>query len=285
MPPEDSLDLEHLASARHRASGLDIAVVQPSAHRQLRRLRSRCRRSPGVRVRLARKPADLAGADLVILPGSKSTMADLAWLRARGLARAIALAAAAGSQILGVCGGYQMLGRTLRDPDHLESSLDESPGLGLLPVETIFTLPRPSSAFRDGRVDVAALCRRDPHPPGLRDPPGPHRSRRPTWGAGRPPARVPDRRAGREAGGRRRRRGQRRHATVEGTYLHGVLADAGARRCLLAGLARRKGVASRSSLGLGSRSGGYDRLADIVGGALDMTAVARLVGLAYPRGG
>ncbi len=76
---------------------------------------------PGVRVRLVRRPADLDGADLVILPGSKSTIADLGWLRGRGLPRHRA-GRRRGRQILGVCGGYQMLGRTLLDPDHVESS-------------------------------------------------------------------------------------------------------------------------------------------------------------------
>jgi adenosylcobyric acid synthase len=95
-------------------------------------------REPGVQVRYVSSPQALGHPQAVILPGTKSTMADLAWLRAQGLAEAIQQLAAEGVAVVGICGGYQMLGRVIRDPDHAESSLDAVPGLGLLPVETIF---------------------------------------------------------------------------------------------------------------------------------------------------
>ncbi|MEW6422505.1 MAG: cobyric acid synthase [Deinococcota bacterium] len=82
-------------------------------------------------------PAELAGAQAVILPGSKSTAADLAWLRASGLAGAVARAARAGVPVLGVCGGLQMLGQTVRDPCGVEGG-GEVPGLGLLDLVTEF---------------------------------------------------------------------------------------------------------------------------------------------------
>src|SRR5262249_31795237 len=72
-------------------------------------------------------------------PGSKSTMRDLIWLRERGLAEAVLEIARSGGAILGVCGGFQMLGRALNDPDGVESADRSMPGLGLLPVETTFT--------------------------------------------------------------------------------------------------------------------------------------------------
>jgi adenosylcobyric acid synthase len=101
---------------------------------------------PGVTVRFTQAPADVAAADLVVLPGTKATVADLGWLRARGLDRALARRAARGDPILGVCGGYQLLGR--RIIDGVESGAGEVAGLGLLPVETIFevdkTLATPS---------------------------------------------------------------------------------------------------------------------------------------------
>lgn len=65
-------------------------------------------------------------------------MADLAWLRDQGLAEAIQQLAATGSAVVGICGGYQMLGRLIRDPGHVESDAEVAPGLGLLPVETVF---------------------------------------------------------------------------------------------------------------------------------------------------
>jgi adenosylcobyric acid synthase len=90
---------------------------------------------PGVRLVWARTPADCLGADWVILPGSKSTAADLAWLRAQGLDHAITQHAVHGKAVLGICGGLQMLGEALIDPHGIDGN---APGLGLLPLVTVF---------------------------------------------------------------------------------------------------------------------------------------------------
>jgi adenosylcobyric acid synthase len=101
---------------------------------------------PGVAVRYVTEPSRLADADLVVLPGSKSTVADLSWLRRTGLAAAVAEHAGAGRPVLGICGGYQMLGRRLID--NVESRAGEVAGLGLLDLEVVFDavkhLGRPS---------------------------------------------------------------------------------------------------------------------------------------------
>ena len=89
----------------------------------------------GVRLVWARCPADCAGADWIILPGSKATAADLAWLRAQGLDAAVAHHAAAGKPVLGICGGLQMLGEALVDTQGIDGN---APGLGLLPLVTVF---------------------------------------------------------------------------------------------------------------------------------------------------
>ncbi|QIL69626.1 cobyric acid synthase [Diaphorobacter sp. HDW4B] len=89
----------------------------------------------GVRLNWARSPADVEGADWIILPGSKSTAADLAWLRSQGLDAAIAAHAAKGGMVLGVCGGLQMLGEALIDTVGVDGN---APGLGLLPLVTSF---------------------------------------------------------------------------------------------------------------------------------------------------
>ncbi|MDG4764355.1 cobyric acid synthase [Solwaraspora sp. WMMD406] len=91
---------------------------------------------PGVRVRLTADPAEVAAADLVVLPGSKSTVDDLDWLRATGLADVVTAHAAAGRPLLGICGGYQMLARVIHDD--VESRRGSVPGLGLLPIEIRF---------------------------------------------------------------------------------------------------------------------------------------------------
>jgi adenosylcobyric acid synthase len=90
---------------------------------------------PGVRLRWVRTPAELAGADWVVLPGSKNTTADLRWLRAQGLDSAIARFAGQGGRVLGVCGGLQVLGEALIDPEDIAGNM---PGLGLLPLVTQF---------------------------------------------------------------------------------------------------------------------------------------------------
>jgi adenosylcobyric acid synthase len=91
---------------------------------------------PGVLVRFAGAPAELADADLVILPGSRATVADLGWLRDRGFADVIAARARKGLPLLGICGGYQMLGREI--DDEVESRAGLVAGLGLLPVRVAF---------------------------------------------------------------------------------------------------------------------------------------------------
>ena len=108
------------------------------------------RAEPGVLVRFATTPEELGDADLVVLPGTRQTVADLTWLRDRGLDRALLRRAAEGRSVVGICGGYQMLGRTITD--HVESQTGVVPGLGLLPVDTVFgadkILGRPSGSWR-----------------------------------------------------------------------------------------------------------------------------------------
>ncbi len=103
---------------------------------------------PGVAVRLTTSAADIADADLVILPGTKSTVDDLDWLRTTGLAGAVLEHALAGKPLLGICGGFQMLGTTI--DDEVESRRGRVEGLSLLPVEFGFaadkTLARPTGS-------------------------------------------------------------------------------------------------------------------------------------------
>ncbi|MER6311793.1 cobyric acid synthase [Streptomyces sp. NPDC001657] len=100
---------------------------------------------PGVVVRFVDRPEELADADLVVLPGTRGTVRALAWLRERGLADAVARRAAEGRPVLGICGGYQMLGEHI--DDEVESKAGAVEGLGLLPVRVRFavekTLARP----------------------------------------------------------------------------------------------------------------------------------------------
>jgi adenosylcobyric acid synthase len=136
MDAEDSLALDARApEAATAADTLDVAVLRLrwiSNFTDLDALAT----EPGVRVRYTRSAADVERADLVVIPGTKATVEDLERLRAAGLDRALAARAAAGAPILGVCGGYQLLGE--RIVDEVESARGAVAGLGLLPVATVF---------------------------------------------------------------------------------------------------------------------------------------------------
>jgi cobyric acid synthase len=95
-------------------------------------------RHPRIHVRWADTPRELLRADLVVLPGTKTTVRDLEWLRQRGLDRAIAARADLRLPVLGICGGCQMLGTSIDDPDRVESDRRHIEGLGLLPLRTRF---------------------------------------------------------------------------------------------------------------------------------------------------
>jgi len=138
LPDEDSVSLDH-RRRRGRAprDEIEIAVVRlprisnyddvlPLEH------------EPGVVVRFVEQPDELAGADLVVLPGSKSTISDLEWLRRTAIASAIVDRAARGEPILGLCGGCEMLGREILDPERVESDETAAEGLALLPLITRF---------------------------------------------------------------------------------------------------------------------------------------------------
>lgn len=93
-------------------------------------------RDPRIHLFYTDSPKDVAGADIIILPGSKNTIADLAGLRRSGMAGALTEARRDGKTLLGICGGYQMMGAYVDDPCHIEGDVSRMPGLGLLPVIT-----------------------------------------------------------------------------------------------------------------------------------------------------
>jgi adenosylcobyric acid synthase len=227
-------------------------------------------REPRVRVRFVRRAVELGAADLVILPGSKNTIADLAWLRATGFAEAIVTAEAQNQLVLGICGGYQMLGKTLHDPLGVESTAGETAGLGFLPTVTTFASEKTTVRVR-ARVEASAgpfagargleVEAYEIHM-GVTRVPGGDR----LFTVTRRNAAATD-----EADGVMNARG-----TVVGTYLHGLFASDGLRRALLVHLAERKRQAPDPRWGTLVGADRYDRLADVVGGALDLAFLARL---------
>jgi adenosylcobyric acid synthase len=219
---------------------------------------------PGVAVRFVTTPAELADADLVVLPGTRATVADLAWLRSRGLDAALARHAAEGKPLLGICGGYQMLGTAIAD--NVESAAGHVPGLGLLPVRTRFaarkTLGRPAGfAFGEpvtgyeihhGQVEVAGGE---------------------GWFTADPDGGAP-------------RDGCRADAT-RGTLWHGILENDAFRRAYLtetARLAGRQFQAAPDVSFAAARQAQFDKLADAVEEHLDTAALWQLISRGPPSG-
>jgi adenosylcobyric acid synthase len=103
---------------------------------------------PGVRLRYVASAKSLGRPHAIIVAGTKSTVADLAWLHREGVAEAIRQRAAAGTAVVGICGGYQILGEQVSDPEQIESPIQQVAGLGLLPVETMFTPTKATAQVR-----------------------------------------------------------------------------------------------------------------------------------------
>ena len=114
-------------------------------------------RDPRVHLFYTNNVDDLAKADIILLPGSKSTLADLYELRRNGVAQAIVRAHREGATVMGICGGYQLMGREVLDPDHVEGDIDRLPGLGLLPVSTRMTGEKVTRQVRFQLVDSSQL--------------------------------------------------------------------------------------------------------------------------------
>ncbi len=215
------------------------------------------RSEPGVLVRFATTAEELADADLVVLPGTRATVADLAWLRARGLDRVLADRAAQGRPVLGVCGGYQMLGGSVQD--EVESRAGAVPALGLLPVTTVFgsdkVLARPTGSWGPHPVTTAYEIHH-----GL------------VTRHGGQPLFLPDEGC--------------RYGAVLGTVWHGALESDGARRALLAEVAAAAGrdwtpgTTSFEQV----RQDRLDALGDLVADHLDTAAVLRLLQNGAPPG-
>ena len=134
---EDSVSLEQ--KQRHLAQGkVNIAVVL------LRHISNftdfnALERDPRVNLFYSNNVEDLQRADIIVLPGTKATLDDLLELRRNGCAQAIQRAAREGHTVVGICGGYQMMGQSVQDPDGIEGSIAALPGLGLLPITTTMT--------------------------------------------------------------------------------------------------------------------------------------------------
>ena len=218
---------------------------------------------PLLGVRYVQTTRELGAPDCVILPGTKNTVDDLLWLRQCGLEAAISKLAQRGTPVLGVCGGYQMLGQTLDDPTGSESGRQQTlRGLGLLPTRTVFSEQKRRAQVK---ATVAAAPFAGAELEGYEIHTGV------TEAEGEPFAHY--------SGGGREGCVQ---GNVFGTYLHGLF-DTGTLTEALAGwLCRRKGIDPSDAALIPMeeyRRQQFDILADGVRGALDMDAVYAAMGM------
>ena len=218
---------------------------------------------PLLGVRYVSNAHELGAPDFILLPGTKNTVDDLLWLRQCGLETALLKLAAKGTPVLGVCGGYQMLGQTLDDPTGSESGRQQTlRGLGLLPTRTVFSEQK-------RRVQVKATVAAAPFAGAELE--GYEIHTGVTEAEGEPFAHYPD--GGREGCVQ---------GNVFGTYLHGLF-DTGTLTEALAGwLCRRKGIDPSDAALIPMeeyRRQQFDILADGVRGALDMDAVYAAMGM------
>ncbi|TVQ99173.1 MAG: cobyric acid synthase [Desulfovibrionales bacterium] len=220
---------------------------------------------PSVILRLVRSSDELGIPDLLILPGSKNVMTDMAFVRERGLVEAIRHLADTGStHILGICGGFQMLGRLIEDPHSLESTRMASiPGLDLLPVttrlESTKTLRLTAARHKPSDLEISgyeihhgwtvpksdrealAVCVESPDGRAL----GLGRMDKPVWGS----------------------------------YLHGIFDNDGFRQWLLSGVASAKRKSFQAAAGAWNIESELDRLADHVRQNLDIRAIYKILGV------
>ncbi len=215
---------------------------------------------PALGVRYVENVSGLGSPDLIILPGTKSTMADLLWLRECGLEAAVQKLASAGTPVLGVCGGYQMLGQVLEDPERTEGDWGTVRGMGLLPCRTVFTAHKTRTRVR-GQVENGPFCGAELDGYEI------HMGRTEQWGA--PFCRLEN---GQEEGCRQ--------GAVFGTYLHGLFDTGELTRKLGRWLCERKGLDMETYTPVSRQAykeKQYERLAQALREALDMDAIYRIL--------
>ena len=303
IPEEDSVSVEE----RQRLKGnsdyvLDIAVIGLPHISNFDDF-DPLKREEGVRLRYVEANDTLGDPDMVILPGTKTTVADLEWLRSTGLAGRIQeLRRGRNTVVIGICGGYQMLGARIMDPEGVESPQPETDGLGLLPIDTVFEGDKETHRVRATVRGAAGILEgadglpvegyeihmgRSFYPKSQGNPP-PDQVSESTghMGVTDGPFRIHER------SGRHWEQGDGAidpSGRVLGTYIHGLFHNAGLRRAVLHRLAEMKGVALPGGEDAGGHEGPYsrdveyDKLAGLVRGCLNMDLVYELAGLEVGR--
>ena len=268
---EDSLPVEKRRAMKNQTDcDLDIAVIALPHIANFDDFDPLARES-GVRLRYVESGDDLGTPDMIILPGTKSTVADLGYLRAAARDGEIIRAARGDTPVIGICGGYQMLGFSIFDPGGVESPAQITPGLSLLPVTTRFSSAKSTHQVKGQVVESRGLLSRATGAEirGYEI----HMGQTQSFGAGRPfqliersalPCAAFDGCLSEDG-------------NVLGTYIHGLFHNDQLRRAILQALATRKGKPFLSTDSFFSADEQYDRLGAHVRNNLNMPLIRKLV--------
>ena len=280
IPEEDSLGLDTSQSQWDARDDecLDIAVMR------LPRIANfddfdPLRQEARVRLRYVSGADEMGAPDLILLPGSKTTVSDLEWMRDSGIADAVIARRRNGTPVIGICGGYQMLGERILDPDGVESTIAETQGLGLLPLTTTFAATKTTHQVR-GKVaaskgllsgcDGGIVTGYEIHM---------GQTSLAVSGQGAGGSVAPFRITERSGSVTNSPDGALdTDGLTLGTYMHGLFHNHSLRHSLLTNLARRKGIALPEGAIL-DLDAEYDKLAALVRRSVDMGAVYGMVGM------
>ena len=264
VPEEDSVALDR-SEGPVAGAALDIAVIRYPHISNFDDFGPLA--AAGAGVRYVREPASLGVPDLVVLPGSKTTIADLEWMRETGIAARLRALVDAGIPILGICGGFQMLGVTLRDPDAVEGLTRTVRGLGLLPVSTTFRAAKRTMLVRGRLANGGMLVPAT----GLE-----LRGYELHVGDSRSSGAAPFATLVRPDGRRIADGAVSADGRVLGTYVHGLFENETFRAALLLTLARRRGVSPPSGATAVDR---YAHLASWFRAAIDVPQLLTMIGI------
>lgn len=259
---EDSLSLRF---KKHSKAILDVAIIKLPHISNFTDF-SALDATEGVSVRYVKSPDEIQTPDLIVIPGTKNTFSDLLWLRGNGLESAIKSLSEKGTPVIGICGGYQMLGKSIIDPEGVEckGSLD---GMGLLPVNTVFKAEKKRTLSSGRIIDDSGdeLRLKGIKIEGYEI----HMGETTLLEGGIQFIELSD---GRKDGCVSR--------TVFGTYLHGFFDTAECRNALVSELCRRKGISAppKGAMDYYSyRQSQYNKLADSLRSSLDMALIYKIL--------
>ena len=265
---DDEDSLSERLHAQAQASLIDIAVIRLPRISNFTDF-APLERMPDVSVRYITRENELKNPDMIILPGSKNTMDDLKWMRQNGLEAAVKKYAAAGKPVFGICGGYQMMGMTLSDPDGVEAG-GSMEGMGLLPTHTVFCADKTTTQVHgkleklDGILSGLSGQEFDGYEIHMGET---------TYEPGTSTLTTLQRGQLTVADGAQ-------YASCYGSYVHGLFDKETVSTPLITALLAEKGLSDENIRGFDSeayKQQQYDLLADSVRNALDMDAIYRIL--------